>query len=341
MQINHAKMFLAAFISARAINLAISGLSIVGLTIISVVTVSAPARAVEPHEYAVRSELIDKALVLAVADLGDRLVAVGQFGHILFSDDVGVSWTQVQNVPTRNTLTNVNFLNNKVGFAVGYEATILKTTDGGGSWVLKNLERRGEDPLFGIHFIDEKNGLAVGAFSTMLETTDGGESWRSRVLVEDSYDDFHLNDLIADRKGGVFIPAEFGTVYRSLDGGNSFEPIQTPYDGSFWGGMVLQTDALLIWGMRGNAFISTDSGTSWQKANTNNDRSITGGIQLADGRVVLTGLSGLVLVSQDNGSNFKPTIREGRRNFAAISRGTDDDTVTIYGDPGVLAHTLQ
>jgi photosystem II stability/assembly factor-like uncharacterized protein len=302
--------------------------------------VSQPAAAAEPYEAAHASALADRALLLDVAEIGPRLVAVGEYGHIIYSDDDGQNWTQAANVPTRNTLTSVTFVDNKTGFAVGHDATILKTEDGGLNWTLKHIERRGENPLFGIHFADDQNGLAVGAFSTVMQTSNGGETWFSRTLIEGSYDDFHLNDLIKMADGTLIIPAEFGTVYKSVNGGADFTALTTPYEGSFWGGMSLQNGDILIWGMRGNAYLSSDSGESWRKSETGSDRSISGGTQLADGTIVLTGLSGLVLVSNDNGKSFAATVRSDRLSFATVSRGKKG-TVNLYGDPGVKQHALQ
>ena len=312
---------------------------VASLGISSSVVMSQPSHAVEPHEYAKASELATKALLLDVAQIGPRLVAVGEYGHILLSDDDGANWRQAASVPTRNTLTTVLFVDNKVGYAVGHEATILKTEDGGETWVMQYNERRGENPLFGIYFSSATQGIAVGGFSTVLETSDGGQSWTPRSLIADSYDDFHLNGMFVGTSGAVFVPAEFGTIYRSSDGGATFESLATPYDGSFWGGMALKDGSILVWGMRGNAFFSDDDGASWAKSETNSDRSISGGTQLEDGRIVLAGLSGSVLVSTDSGKSFTSTVRPDRLSFATASRGPND-TVWLYGDPGILPHEL-
>ena len=293
-----------------------------------------------PYEYANPSKLATKALLLDVVEAGTRLVAVGEFGHILFSDDNGANWTQAASVPTRNTLTSVLFLDNQTGYAVGHAATILKTTDGGNNWTLQYNERRGEDPLFGIYFADAKNGLAVGGFSKTYETKDGGETWVPRALIEDSYDDFHLNDLFTDKKGNVYIPAEFGTVYKSRDRGKTWAPVETGYDGSFWGGMGLANGDVLIHGMRGNAYLSSNGGKSWRQLETGTDQSITGGVQLADGTIVLTGLSGTILVSTDGAKSFKVISRPDRLSFATASRGASGQ-VLLYGDPGVKAQAIK
>ncbi|MBT7279172.1 MAG: hypothetical protein HN835_00465 [Rhodobiaceae bacterium] len=301
---------------------------------------AAPAQALEPFEYANPSDMTTKALLLDVVQTGNRLVAVGEYGHVIFSDDQGESWTQANSVPTRNTLTSVIFLDNQTGYAVGHEATILKTNDGGNNWELQYNERRGETPLFGVYFSDANNGIAIGGFSYAFETSDGGETWNQRSLVEDSYDDFHLNDLFTDTKGNVYIPAEYGTVYKSVDRGRTWQTLGTGYDGSFWGGMGLANGNVLVYGMRGNAYMSKDNGKGWKKVTTNADQSITGGTQLADGRIVLTGLSGTVLTSTNGGKTFTSVSRTDRLSFATAAAGKNN-TVLLFGDPGVRTHALQ
>ncbi len=293
-----------------------------------------------PHEYAVASAMASQALVLDVARAGSRMVAVGEFGHVLLSDDNGESWRQAASVPTRNTLVGVTFLDNQNGYAVGHAATILKTEDGGDNWSLQFEERNGETPIFAVYFADAQNGIAVGGFSYTLETADGGESWTQRPLVEDSYDDFHLNDLFADTKGNVYIPAEFGTVYKSRDRGRSWQAIETGYDGSFWGGMGLNNGDVLVFGMRGNVWRSGNGGQSWSSVETGTDQSVSGGTQLEDGRIVLAGLSGTVLVSDDGGKSFTNQPRPDRLSFATAI-GKSGNEIVLMGDPGIKAHTLK
>ncbi|MDA8544436.1 YCF48-related protein [Alphaproteobacteria bacterium] len=292
-----------------------------------------------PHEYAIPSNKASEALLLDVAVAGSRMVAVGEFGHILLSEDGGENWTQAASVPTRNTLVGVTFIDNQTGFAVGHAATILKTIDGGRNWTLQNNERNGETPLFAVYFADAQNGIAVGGFSYTFETSNGGQTWSQRTLVEDSYDDFHLNDLFADNKGNVYIPAEFGTVYKSVDRGRNWKAIETGYDGSFWGGLGLENGDVLVFGMRGNVWRSSDNGQSWKKVETGTDQSVSGGTQLEDGRIVLAGLSGTVLLSNNGGQSFDNQPRPDRLSFAtAIGKSGDD--IILLGAPGIKKHNL-
>ncbi|MCH1541639.1 MAG: YCF48-related protein [Alphaproteobacteria bacterium] len=295
--------------------------------------------AITPHEYAISSIKAQQTLLLDVSRAGPRLVAVGEFGHILLSDDNGESWAQAASVPTRNTLVGVTFIDNQNGYVVGHGATILKTSDGGQNWTLQHNEPNGETPLFAVYFADAQNGIAVGGFSYTFETSDGGQSWSQRTLVEDSYDDFHLNDLFADKKGNVYIPAEFGTVYKSVDRGRNWKAIETGYDGSFWGGFGLDNGDVLVFGMRGNVWRSSNAGKSWKKVETGTDQSVSGGTQLEDGRIVLAGLSGTILVSDNGGKSFYNQSRPDRLSFAtAIGKSGDD--IILLGDPGIKAHNL-
>lgn len=293
----------------------------------------------QAFEYSIASDMATQALLLDVAHAGSRLVAVGEFGHVLLSDDNGDNWRQAASVPTRNTLVGVTFIDNQTGYAVGHAATILKTADGGENWTLQYIERRGETPLFAVYFADAQSGIAVGGFSSTFETKNGGESWTQRALVEDSYDDFHLNDLFADTKGNIYIPAEFGTVYKSRDRGQNWQAIETGYDGSFWGGLALNNGDVLVFGMRGNVWRSANAGKSWKQADTDTDQSVSGGAQLDDGRIVLAGLSGTVLVSTDGGKSFANQLRPDRASFATAI-GKSDNEVILLGDPGIKNHSL-
>ena len=78
----------------------------------------------------------------------------------------------------------------------------------------------------------------------------------------------------------------------------------------------------------------------WKKVTTNADQSITGGTQLANGRIVLTGLSGTVLTSQNGGKSFTSVSRIDRLSFATAAAGKNN-SVLLFGDPGVKSHALK
>jgi len=71
--------------------------------------------------YSIESPRAASSLLLDVTHAGERLVAAGDRGHILYSDDGGASWTQAK-VPTRQLLTAIYFADAQHGWAVGHDA---------------------------------------------------------------------------------------------------------------------------------------------------------------------------------------------------------------------------
>ena len=123
-----------------------------------------------------------KKLILGATRAGKHLVAVGEHGVIIIADDDRLEWRQAKLVPTRATLNDVSFVDERNGWAVGHWGVILHTTDGGETWVLQRAATAEDRPLFAVHFIDGQHGIAVGLWSLMLRTEDGGASWKEVVL---------------------------------------------------------------------------------------------------------------------------------------------------------------
>ena len=67
-------------------------------------------------------------LYLDISQVGRRLVAVGQRGHIVYSDDDGQQWWQAT-VPTKRLLTAVSFTADGTGWAVGHDAIRATTAE--------------------------------------------------------------------------------------------------------------------------------------------------------------------------------------------------------------------
>lgn len=178
---------------------------------------------------ALPSALAARSLLLDVELVGERLVAVGEWGHVVLSDDGGVTWRQARSVPTQATLTAVFFVTPEEGWAVGHDAVILHTRNAGETWAFEHSAPDEEVPLLGVWFENRRHGFAVGAFGMMFETRDGGATWERRSLGSDDREDEHLNDVFPGPDGSLLVAAEFGRVFRSKDGGASWERLQLPY----------------------------------------------------------------------------------------------------------------
>ena len=113
---------------------------------------------------------------------GNRIVAVGEHGVILLSDDDGHTYRQARHVPVSATLSAVTFTDAQHGWAVGQWGVILATSDGGETWSRQRMDAVVDQPLFSVIFTSPRNGIAVGLWSLMLSTHDGGKTWTKVAL---------------------------------------------------------------------------------------------------------------------------------------------------------------
>lgn len=286
---------------------------------------------------ALQSPLAAKRLLLSVAVAGDRLVAVGPRGHIVVSADAGVTWQQSE-VPVSSDLTAVHFPSPKVGWAVGHDGVVLATNDGGTTWTKqldgrdvnelvltdlrtkleadptstllqgllveaeRNKELGPDKPFLGVWFENDTLGFVVGAYGLLLRTEDGGKTWQSWF---DRQENPRLMSLYSIRPaaGALYIAGEGGTVLRLDPVMQRFVATPVDYVGTLFG--VTDADgAVLVYGLRGNAFRSVDGGTTWTKVDTKLPATIVGGTVMARGIVVLADQGGRLAVSSDGGVTF-------------------------------------
>ncbi len=261
-----------------------------------------------------------KELVLAATRAGRRLVAVGDHGVVLLSDDAGKTYRQAKAVPTRATLTAVSFADAKNGWAVGHWGAIMHSADGGETWTLQRRDTSVDRPLFSVYFADAGHGLAVGLWSLLLATADGGKTWNEVKLPappEGGKPDRNLFAVFANRDGAIFIAAEKGTVLRSEDRGATWSYLNTGYKGSFWTGCALKDGTLLVGGLRGTIYRSANNGRTWNAASSGTQSSITGLVE-EGAKVYAVGLDGVHLVSSDGGMSFGGTQRDDRLSLTAV-----------------------
>lgn len=205
---------------------ALSLCSVLSILAFAAAPLQAETSAAADAGYAIESPKAVHSLLLDVVNTGERLVAVGDRGHILYSNDQGQSWQQAK-VPTRQMLTSLFFVDAKHGWVVGHDAQILATADGGLTWTkqFEDLER--EAPLLDIWFKDLQTGYAVGAYGALLETTDGGQNWEDVSDRLDNEDAYHLNAITAVKDSGLFIVGELGQMFRSADWGQTWNASRT------------------------------------------------------------------------------------------------------------------
>ncbi|HLA73527.1 MAG TPA: hypothetical protein VK624_18620 [Steroidobacteraceae bacterium] len=313
---------------------------------------------IDPNDFANKPAEIEplapQSLLLDLAVAGNRLVAVGERGHVLLSDDQGATWRQAKSVPTRAMLTAVFFADNTYGWAVGHDETIINTVDGGETWTRSHFAPEAQQPLLDLWFANRVSGIAVGAYGAYFTTNDGGRHWASGKFApppaarkdgsavpaaDEPPPDYHLNRIVGVGNR-LYVAAEGGQLYRSDDRGARWRALPSPYEGSFFGLLPIRGDGLLAFGLRGHLYRSADAGETWHELESHTTAMLTDGIAINDLRVVIGGLAGVLLVSGDAGETFRLTQQDDRKGVAALLPGPAG-AVIVAGEGGVRTIRLE
>lgn len=287
----------------------------------------------------------DRIILLDIDKTGDRLVAVGERGFLLYSDDEGDTWT-ARPTPVTRTLTGVAFKDQQTGVAVGHGGSVVRTEDGGATWSQVQVEEAGTDSLLDVQHLVGDHFIAYGAFGLYLDSTDAGRSWTRRTILgsastDDTGNEAEYIDEGFDRHisrviqvdSTLLLVAESGTLARSDDGGENWTRLESPYEGSWFNALEIDDGSVLVFGMRGNVFRTADLGATWGKVPLGTTASLMGGAQLADGRILLVGNTGLLALSTDRGRTLQLHWSPASKGFAQVVEA--DGRLLAVGEGGV------
>ncbi|MCG9134855.1 hypothetical protein J5I95_24620 [Candidatus Poribacteria bacterium] len=211
---------------------------------------------------------------------------IGGRATILKTEDGGKTWSRKMAMsdtpgrggnprPLRANLMGIQMINETTGFIAGSENTILKTTDGGESWVGSSERARvGEtrNNLEGLWFVSETTGWIIGSFGTLLQTTDGGTNWTKQ---DPGFDNNLFGIYFVDENTG-WISGQEGLILHTSDGGANWtqqktESIDDLHDITF-------VDAMVGWAVGGyNTILHTsDGGKTWTASNIPGSANLKG-----------------------------------------------------------------
>lgn len=212
-------------------------------------------------------------------------------------------WTELNPKVPRVDYLGIHFVNKDTGWACGANGALIKSIDGGNSWlninsqtttpILKVRSHNGQTviasgynglilrsidagetftqvtsgvtgDLWGLKLLNDTLGWACGNRNSLIKTTDGGLTWQ-KILTPGYTSDYWWIDFLDDVYG--FIAAN-GKVLRTIDGGSNWEIIIAGDSQSLYSIDMIDSLHIAAAGYggtsyRGKNIYSSDGGNTW------------------------------------------------------------------------------
>ena len=248
----------------------------------------------------------------SVAALGGRLIAVGDLGTVITSDDKGESWTDRTSSVTETSL--------------------------GDSGSLHSVAVSGER-LIAVGVA----GIAAGGVGKIFTSDDRGENWTDRSSTNPA--DLHS---VAASKGTLIAVGQNGTILKSIDNGGTWSDKTVPGANTFFS-VIPSLDSFLAFGTASQIYESTDDGDTWTDLSTptfpgillvpgdplEDFRSFHDALGMGEKLTVVGGV-GTIITSPDNGASWE--IQEsgalGEPNLWSVS--SIGSRLVMVGDGGTI-----
>ncbi|OZC35675.1 photosystem I reaction center subunit IV [Marinobacter vinifirmus] len=295
---------------------------------------------------ALMSDLAPESLLNDATRAGDRIVAVGERGHVIYSDDEGQTWTQAE-VPVSVTLNAVDFGSDSSGWVVGHSGVVLHSGDAGATWQLQF------DGLQAAELVIESREEQIAAMEERIEQAPEAEKGDLEWALDDLF--FALENVQADMEIGPvnplldvwfendqhgFVVGAYGMVLRTQDGGETWEDwgpqLSNPQNFHLNSVARVTGGGLVIVGEAGQVHVSVDNGDTWERRESPYDGSLFGVMGTGKVNEVLAfGLRGNTMLSTDLGRSWTMVANEGG---TTLNNGSvaDDGRVTLVGNSGAV-----
>ncbi len=126
-------------------------------------------------------EFLQANAMRAVDFSSDSLVYAAGYGVVLVSRDGGDTWKVLEGI-RGDLFCGLQFVTPAIGYMVGWQGGIYKTTDNGAHWETQQKPNRpyaARIHLLAMDFFDTAHGVAVGEEGLLQFTTDGGTTWQT------------------------------------------------------------------------------------------------------------------------------------------------------------------
>lgn len=254
-------------------------------------------------------------------------IFVSGLGAFIKSTNHGEDWQIKRKINGYNDLWySVFFVNSTTGWLSG-NGKIIKTTDGGISWLEQNPNT--PDQIYDLQFFNLQNGIAItGQEKRVLHTTNGGTVWQVKNVPSTNF--LECGFFVSDSLG--FVSGQ-NQILKTTDSGNSW--ITYNINSLFFDCFFINENTGWFVGSGGQIVKTTDAGQSWNNQNSKTTSELKSIFMIDENLGWAAGFNGTVIKTSDGGDNWNIVATPTSENLLAI-KFIDQNIGWAVGDNGVV-----
>ena len=238
-------------------------------------------------------------------------------GVILGTSNGGNTW-HLQHAETSELVGEIRslwFLTDSLGWAVGDNGKVLRTSDGGLHWV--ELSKIPNVYLSDVFFADLDRGWVLansGPQGQIFMTIDGGRTWNTQSQLSRS-----LSRICFASAASGWVVGEYGVIFHTLDGGATWQPQISGVNSALRGVECVDEKTSWILGQYGAALKTTDGGEHWSAQFNATTQSLRGVTFINETTGWAVGDKGSIVTTIDGGHHWQRQTSPIDNNLQAVA----------------------
>jgi photosystem II stability/assembly factor-like uncharacterized protein len=231
-------------------------------------------------------------------------------GKNIYSSDGGNTWI-TGGLTTFDPINCIKYINVDTGYIDMSEVGIWKTTNQGQNWTPLDSTGLGNIGEYEIQFFNKKNiGYDAGSGLRIFKAEGNLDIWHKLIINDDLADVF----FTSEQKGFVIRQGIYGTLFRTTDGGMSWDTVQ----GVPGGGCITFTDSLTgyIGTTTSQIYKTTNGGENWYQ--TNGITNIIAKIFFINSQTGWAGGGPIIFKTTDGGEDWFEQLYHSSSSFKSV-----------------------
>jgi len=226
-----------------------------------------------------------------------RLIACGNDGTILTSDDEGLAWDLT--TLTWEKIVNVDAYGNFC-IAITDQGVIFKSNNYGESW--QSIAFIGAT-LRGLHIVSPNKAYVSGQFEAVFESTDHFSSWNHVEYVFGP--GYWLRDIYFPDKQNGYVVGDGGRAYKTPNSGYGWFLMDTKTEENLTSVYFPSPDTGYCCGLNNTILKTTDGGLTWFSTFNGQVNDFRNVFFITNDEGYLSGSNGVLMHTSDGGQNWE------------------------------------